>query len=447
MNHTSLAPIVWSREDGCQEVRRRFGPAKILGPQAWETLLDRVQLLIEDGGTARHGLDHGVAGRGVVRSKEFSWIDDSSSVPVEPASLWPASQGAEPSPSRAIGDEICHPPCTCTWAASTGRRRPEMLDYFKRHGVEAICGYPPVSPERGYWTREDLEQTRDLCEKHGIALDMVALPLLSSSHIDREKRGGIMLAEEPERDRDIERIQKMIAACDQAGSSGLQVQPEPAGRLADRPDTRPGRLALQHLAAGGGPRAPPADPGGQGHRRFFWERITYFLQRIIPVCNEHKVRAACHPHDPGVPPAASRASPGCWEPSKDSSGSSRSQESPYHGLNFCVGTVAEMLDDPAQEIHEVIRYFGQPEEDLQHPLPQHPRPAATISRRSSRTKAIWTWSQVARTLQEVGYPYMVMPDHCPSHPDDPRASRRSPTATATSRAFSRRFEAMVLAMT
>jgi D-mannonate dehydratase len=25
-------------------------------------------------------------------------------------------------------------------------------------------------------------------------------------------------------------------------------------------------------------------------------------------------------------------------------------ESPYHGLNFCQGTVAEMLDDPAREI-------------------------------------------------------------------------------------------------
>jgi len=33
-------------------------------------------------------------------------------------------------------------------------------------------------------------------------------------------------------------------------------------------------------------------------------------------------------------------------------------ESPYHGLNFCQGTVSEMLNDPGQEICEVIRYFG-----------------------------------------------------------------------------------------
>jgi mannonate dehydratase len=34
-------------------------------------------------------------------------------------------------------------------------------------------------------------------------------------------------------------------------------------------------------------------------------------------------------------------------------------ESPYHGLNFCQGTIAEMLDDPAREIFAVIRWFGE----------------------------------------------------------------------------------------
>ena len=31
----------------------------------------------------------------------------------------------------------------------------------------------------------------------------------------------------------------------------------------------------------------------------YWERITYFLERIVPVATEHRVRIACHPHDPG----------------------------------------------------------------------------------------------------------------------------------------------------
>src|SRR5438874_1524570 len=32
----------------------------------------------------------------------------------------------------------------------------------------------------------------------------------------------------------------------------------------------------------------------------YWERITYFLERVVPVAEEHKVRLACHPQDPGL---------------------------------------------------------------------------------------------------------------------------------------------------
>ncbi len=33
----------------------------------------------------------------------------------------------------------------------------------------------------------------------------------------------------------------------------------------------------------------------------YWERITYFLERVVPVASEARVRIACHPHDPGMP--------------------------------------------------------------------------------------------------------------------------------------------------
>ena len=33
----------------------------------------------------------------------------------------------------------------------------------------------------------------------------------------------------------------------------------------------------------------------------YWERITYFLERVVPVAEEYKVRMACHPQDPGMP--------------------------------------------------------------------------------------------------------------------------------------------------
>ena len=295
----------------------------------------------------------------------------------------------------------------------------EMLDYFKRHGVEAICGYPPVLPERGYWTREDLEQTRTLCEKHGIALEMVALPLLGSSHIDREKQGGILLGQEPERSRDIERIQRMIEACAQAGVPAFKYNLSLLGvlRTASTPGRGGSRYSTWRLAEAR--EQPPLTRAGKVTDEMLWERIEYFLHRIIPVCNEHKVRAACHPHDPGVPSAGFQGVARVLGTVEGLKRFVSIQESPYHGLNFCVGTVAEMLRDPGPEIHDVIRHFGRRRKIFNIHF-RNIRGRRDDFQEVYQDEGDLDMVEVAHTLQEVDYSYMVMPDHMPSHPDDPR---------------------------
>ena len=98
----------------------------------------------------------------------------------------------------------------------------ELLQFFKRHGVNNICGYPPDPGARGYWTLENLEKTRDLCEQHQISLDLVQLPFLRSSHVDRTERPAIMLADDPEREKDIDDICKMIRHCAMAGIPAIK---------------------------------------------------------------------------------------------------------------------------------------------------------------------------------------------------------------------------------
>jgi mannonate dehydratase len=212
--------------------------------------------------------------------------------------------GAEAPEPVAVGSEKRRrrKPMKMHLGTQRGPTTPEMLDFFKRHGVNNICGYPPHPGKRGYWKVEDLEKTRDLCQRHGISLDMVALPFLTSSHIDHEKRGAIMLADDPQRDRDIEHVQRMIEACARAGIPAFKYNMSLLGVL--RTGTTAGRGGSRYSTwklADARPNSP-LTRAGRVDADAFWERITYFLDRVVPACNEHKVRAACHPHDPGVPP-------------------------------------------------------------------------------------------------------------------------------------------------
>jgi mannonate dehydratase len=299
-----------------------------------------------------------------------------------------------------------------------GPTTPAMLDFFKRHGVEHICGHPPAPGPGGHWSVEDLQRLKDVCQAHGVALDMVALPFLTSSHIDRERRGAIMLADSPQRDRDIESIQKMIAACAAAEIPAFKYNMSLLGVLRTR--STPGRGG-SHYSTWKLADAKDRDRltrAGRVTADAAWERITYFLDRVIPVCNEYKIRAACHPHDPGVPPEGYQGIVRVLGTVEGLRKFVSIQESPYHGLNFCVGTVAEMLADPRREICGVVREFGERDKIFNI----HFR-----SIRGHRDDFCETYPDagdldmvaVARTLAEVGYQYMLMPDDMPHHEADP----------------------------
>ena len=152
-----------------------------------------------------------------------------------------------------------------------------------------------------------------------------------------------------------------------------------------------------------------------------WERIAYFLDRVIPVCNEYKILRR-------LPPARSRHSADGFSRNHNVLGTVDGlkkfvtiQESPYHGLNFCVGTVAEMLADPRGEICEVIRYFGQRGKIFNIHY-RNIRGHRDDFRETCPDDGDMDMVAVARTLAELDYPYMLMPDHMPHHADD--ADRR-----------------------
>jgi len=291
------------------------------------------------------------------------------------------------------------------------------LKYLARYGVRNICAYPEIDGDRLYATVDELKRTTDLAAKYDISVDCIAPPLLASSFIDSEKHPAIMLAESPERDRDIEQLQKYIRNCALAGIPSIKYNMSILGVL--RSGRIPGRGdSLDHywdLA-----KTPPRKPltkAGPVNADQFWERIAYFLNHVIPVANEYKIRMACHPHDPGVPPEGYMGVDRVLGTVDGLKKFMTIQESPYHGLNFCQGTVSEMLQDPKTEIFDVIRYFG----TRQKIFNVHFR-----NIRGHRDNFVEVFPdegdidfvKAIKLYKEIGYPYMLMPDHVPIAAED-----------------------------
>jgi mannonate dehydratase len=292
------------------------------------------------------------------------------------------------------------------------------LKYLARYGVRHICGYPEIADGRLYATVDELNRMRDLAEKNGISVDCIAPPFLASSHVDQTAHPAIMLANSPERDRDIEALQTLIRNCATAGIPSIKYNMSLLGVL--RTGRTPGRGDAMYSTwrlKDAHPN-PPLTRAGHVDADMFWDRITYFLERVTPVANEYKIRMACHPHDPGVPPEGYQ---GVVRVLGTVDGLKRFitiKESPYHGLNFCQGTVSEMLENPGQEIYDVIRYFGSRKkifnvhfrnirghrDDFQEVYPD---------------EGDVDFVKAFLVYREVGYPYMLMPDHVPTATSDP----------------------------
>jgi mannonate dehydratase len=289
--------------------------------------------------------------------------------------------------------------------------------FLARYGVRNVCGYPEIAGGRLYATVDELKQLRDLGDRYGISIDCLAPPFLSSSHIDTEKHGAILLAQSPERDRDIEAMQTLIRNCAAAGIASIKYNMSLLGVL------RTGRTKGRGDALYSTWKLREARPekaltrAGVVNADQFWERIAYFLERVIPVANEYKVRMACHPHDPGVPPEGYQGVTRVLGTVDGLKKFVTIQESPYHGLNFCQGTVAEMLEDPGKEIYDVIRYFGSRKKIFNVHF-RNIRGKRDDFQEVYPDEGDIDFVQAIKVYREVGYPYLLMPDHVPQAPGD-----------------------------
>jgi mannonate dehydratase len=244
------------------------------------------------------------------------------------------------------------------------------------------------------------------------------LPLPSAT-IGKAPMASIMLGQSPERDRQIEMCQQMVRNCAKAGIPAVKYNMSILGvvRLPERSKGR-GESTYSAWSYKDAPDKDKLTEAGLVSADEYWERIEYFLSRMVPVVAGEKVRMACHPHDPGMPePTGYR---GVHTVLGSPAGLKKfisMHESPYHGLNFCQGTVSEMLPDPGREIHDLIRYFGSRRKIFNVHF-RNIQGTFGDFRETFPDNGSVNMIDAIKTYQEVGYEYMLMPDHVPQIPGD-----------------------------
>jgi mannonate dehydratase len=279
-------------------------------------------------------------------------------------------------------------------------------------GVTTICSALPSRKMDDAWTVESLTRLRERVGSYGIALDMVPLPM-SSSEISQAEMPAIFLGQSPERDRNIDDICQIIRNCARAGIPAVKynftiIGIPRSGTAAGRGGSRYSEFVYARAK-----QDPPMTLAGRVDADTYWERITYFLERVVPVAEEYKVRLACHPQDPGVPKGTGWRGVDAVLGSPDGLKKFVSiKESPYHGLNFCQGTVSEQLEKPGEEIFDVIRYFGSRKKIFNVHF-RNIEGGFLNFRETFIDNGSVDMLKAMRVYREVGYDGMMMPDHVP----------------------------------
>lgn len=309
----------------------------------------------------------------------------------------------------------------------SGGTSKENLEFKARHGVYHIDGGAPKMIEGVGWDLEDSLAKKEACEKYGISLDAYHLPL-SSAGIDRVATPNIMLGKSPERDREIEMIQQMIQVAGKSGVHLLNYNTTilPILRTGRTVDPKRGNASYStwnyEEALKKGMDKEKVTGGGADIDEIY-ERITYLLDRILPVAEEYKVKLGNHIADPPAP-AGYRGvtrwnSPDVFEGIKRFA---QLYDSEYHGFNLCLGSTAEGLKDPKTEILPIIKWVGERNQIFNIHL-RNIKGGWNNFQEVYPDNGDMDFVQVIKALRDVGYAGMVMPDHVPQHEDENSSSQ------------------------
>jgi len=304
-----------------------------------------------------------------------------------------------------------------------------LVDYFNQGSTNPSNNQPTGAkyepwgvagdPEK-IWTTRDLKKLRS--EIEGAGLVLAAIENLDPAHWHD------ILLDGPQRPQQIEKVKTMIRRLGEAGIPVLGYNFSLAG-VCGRVTAPAGRGRAITLGMDGPAEDVPIPKGMVWNMVYdqkapagtlpsishaeLWRRLQRFLAEVLPVAEESGVRLAAHPDDPPMP--TMRRQPRLVYQPHMYQRLLELAPSPSNALELCVGTMAEMTEG---NIYEAVDQYSKQGKiaylHLRNVVGRVPHYRETFIDEGDvdMVKAI-------KVYREVGYPYMLMPDHVPVAKNDP----------------------------
>ena len=295
--------------------------------------------------------------------------------------------------------------------AGPGITSRENLEYNLRYGVRHLTAQVRNRPEGGGWDLDALKRMKDDCDRYGVQLEAI-----------RMDPDYMSLPKGAARDRELDIV---IANIQKAAAIGVKVITHhwtviPIRR--NRETTGRGNVTYSGFKLEDNWKDLPVGKSGRVTSEEYWERITHFLEKVIPVARQHDVRFACHPYDPPGLPFGYQGAEN-WDSPKIFDAIKRYEsivDSPYNGFQLCLGTTAEGLKNPGNEVLPIVQYLAERGKIHQIHM-RNIRGGLLGFEEVYPDEGEMDFFKVMRILRDSQFAGSICPDHMPHHADDPRS--------------------------
>ena len=284
----------------------------------------------------------------------------------------------------------------------------QNLEYNLRHGVRYLTAEIKNRPGKG-WDSDQLKRMKDNCDRYGVVLEAF-----------RMDSDYITLPNGAERDREIETVAGNIRKSAQIGVRIVTYHWELIPFRRNAKAAGRGGATYDCFKLEDDWKSLPLGNAGRVTQDEYWERITYFLDRVIPVAKENDIVMACHPSDPPGLPAGYQGIDQ-WD-APEIFGALKRYESiadtQYNGFQLDLGTTAAGLRNPAAEVFPIVEYFGRRGKIHQIHM-KGIRGGLNNYCEVFPDEGEVDFLKAMRILRDTGFSGSICPDHMPKHPDDP----------------------------